>query len=109
MCLSTDLGDVLAVVVVDVGVDTEQAAEDVLDDVLEVAWERHVRVAWEVLLIVDVAFGPHHDVRDVLVGWKHCRLLVLVVVLPEIFVAWAGGHFHALIARAELGNWCVEA
>lgn len=47
MCLKSQTSDHAVVVAVDVGVNTVQTLEDLLDCRLEVGWEGHARLGWE--------------------------------------------------------------
>ncbi len=87
--LSREQHDVLEVSVVDVGVHSEQAFEDHLDDVHEVLGELHSQLTGEDLLIVELVLHPSHQEVDVLSCTHLQGSLHIVAISPEVFILGA--------------------
>lgn len=85
--LGTHAADAVEVVDVDVDKDTEQAAQDLLADLLEVLGEGNSYSRGEDVLVVDERLYPVHQQVHVLEGRQLGGLLVEASVLPAILVA----------------------
>jgi len=80
-----------------VGVQTEEALVDVLDLLHEVAGELGVLIDGEDSGVGDLVVDPVQKQVNVLGGGDLGRLLVLVVVLPEVFA----GIWETKTARCD--------
>ena len=82
MSLSTEEHDMLEVSVVNVGVNSEQALEYDLYNVLKVLGEWYSQLAGEDLLVVKLIFNPRHQEVNVLACAYFQRSLYVMPVSP---------------------------
>ena len=75
---------------VDVGINTEEALEHVLHNLLKVLWERNADLGGEDRFVVQLALDPCHQKVNVLGGGKLDGLLELDAVGPQVLVPGGG-------------------
>jgi hypothetical protein len=105
--LLAEVDDLLKVGVVDVGVDTEQALEDLLDLKDEVPGEGDIRRWGEELLVVQLGLDPLHELVHVLRG-RNLDGLLVDLIGPEVLVLGRSAHDRTSLFRAEESNAAVE-
>jgi len=103
-----DAYDLVEVRVVDVRVDPEEAAEDVLDHGLEAAAVRRSFARGEERLLAQQLLHPRHEHVDVLWRRELRWLLKVLVILPQVLELRPRAHLRTGSARAELEDRAVH-
>jgi len=74
--------NLVEVVTVQVGIDTEESPENCPDGIPEVLWEGGADLIWEVFFVIKEALGPVHQRVDIFGRGQFRGAFVLYAILP---------------------------
>lgn len=115
MALQSQFGDLVKVVAIDVGVDSQEPLEYRLDQVGELLWERSTNLGWEDVVVIEEVLDPVHEILHVVTSWQGHGLLGRQIAvasgagfLPQVFVFFSRNHTGTCFGRAELCDGTVK-
>lgn len=106
--LQAETADDAVVMAVDVGVDSVQSLENLLDGRLERGGEGNARVGGEDVGVGEEVGGPGQEMRNVTRSGQTGGLGEVWRVVPEILKLVRGFHLRARLWTAELGDGAVD-
>ena len=106
--LGADLRDAIEVVYVDVDEDAKEATQQLLARRLERLGKGHAHSGRKYERIVDLLVHPVHEQLDVLGRRQLGRLLVLIVVAPQVLVLGSARHHRTRVDGAVVRHDAVQ-
>lgn len=108
MTYGSKLSDSIEMMNVNVNKDAEQPTEKFLAHGLKILGKRHADRDRKQTLVVYLLLDPVHEQRNVLGRRQMRRLLVRLVVAPQVLVLRSARHHCARLLGAVVGHDAVE-